>query len=221
MSGFPPQFRAELKFAVNDCIELSPEGDCSTGPHGPMGEWDVSRVNDMNRMFNELTFFNQSLSKWDVSRVTDMGAMFNDAKSFDQDLSKWDVSRVTDIHAMFAKAHAFNRDLSKWDVSRVTDMGEMFAYANSFQQTLCGAAWVNSNACKSDMFEQSPGSISKAVCGVCVLCVHRRFACLFLLFLFLPPHSCIGTSKRSRAHAFIHVHPHRLPGPTSHTRLSS
>ena len=142
MSGFPPQFRAELKRAVNECIELSPGGDCSTGPHGPIGEWDVSRVTDMNRMFNELAYFNQSLSKWDVSRVFDMEGMFNSAISFNQDLSKWDVSRVTGMQGMF-----FN--------------------ASSFQQTLCGVAWVNSNASKVEMFIQSPGSISDTACGTC------------------------------------------------------
>merc|ERR1711860_317750 len=94
--GFPPQLRAELKRAVDDCIGFSSEGDCSTGPHGPIGEWDVSRVTDMNAMFNG--------------------------------------------------AESFNQDLSKWDVSRVTDMRTMFAHADSCEQTLCGAAWVNSKA---------------------------------------------------------------------------
>ena len=41
----------------------------------------------------------------------------------------------------------------------------MFAGADSFQQTLCGAAWVNSNASKMDMFYDSPGSILNTVCG--------------------------------------------------------
>merc|ERR1711934_861172 len=104
---------------------------------------------------------NQDLSKWDVSRVTNMGGMFNYAESFNQDLSKWDVSRVTNMQSMFDFAESFNQDLSKWDVSHVTDMQSMFNGARSFQQTLCGAAWVNSNASKADMFEDSPGSILK------------------------------------------------------------
>ena len=168
MSGFPPQLRAELKRAVDDCIGLSSEGDCSTGPHGPIAEWDVSRVTDMNAMFYELASFTQDLSKWDVSRVSDMSAMFNGAESFNQDLSKWDVSRVIDMGAMFARAYLFNQDLSKWDVSRVTDMDKMFAHADSCEQTLCGAAWVNSKASKIDMFKKSPGTISKTGCGECV-----------------------------------------------------
>ena len=129
---------------------------------------DLSRVNDMGAMFVDANSFNQDLSKWDVSCVTDMGSMFLDADSFNQDLSKWDVSRVTDMGAMFLDATSFNQDLSKWDVSRVIDMQSMFERTPSFQQTLCGAAWVNSNASKSDMFKDSPGCISNTVCGVCM-----------------------------------------------------
>merc|ERR1712032_191570 len=90
--------------------------------------------------------------------------MFDGATDFNQDLSKWDVSRVINMEGMFNYAKSFNQDLSKWDVSRVTDMDSMFKGADSFQQTLCGAAWVNSKATKIDMFDMSPGSISKTVC---------------------------------------------------------
>ena len=140
---FSSQSRDELKRAVDACFGVSSEGDCSTGPHGPIGEWGVSRATDMSGMFYGLI-------------------------SFNQDLSKWDVSRVTSMHYMFNEAQSFNQDLSNWDVSRVTEMQWMFSYANSFRQTLCGAAWVNSNASKIDMFAESPGSISKTVCGAWV-----------------------------------------------------
>ena len=112
-----------------------------------------------------MTVFNYDLSNWDVSRVTNMPAMFAYAHAFNQDLSKWDVSRVTDMTAMFHYALSFNQDLSNWDVSRVVDMQWMFADAYSFEQKLCGAAWVNSNASKIDMFTRSPGIISNTVCG--------------------------------------------------------
>ena len=188
MLGFPPQSRVELKRAVDKCIGLSPEGDCSTGPHGPIGDWDVSRVTDMNAMFHTLTSFNQRLSTWDVSRVIDMCGMFMGAMSF-------------------------NQDLSKWDVSRVIDMPWMFAYADSFQQVLCGEAWVNSNASKINIFENSPGFISKTVCGVCI----GIFVCLFLLwFYFLPP---------TQPHTYIKpliracTHPRALSPPTETRKL--
>ena len=40
----------------------------------------------------------------------------------------------------------------------------MFANTNSFQQTLCGAAWVNSKASKDKMFNYSLGSILDTMC---------------------------------------------------------
>ena len=64
---------------------------------------------------------------------------------------------------IFNSLDDFNSELSEWDVSRVVDMQGMFADASSFQQTLCGAAWVNSKASKLNMFMHSLGSISDTV----------------------------------------------------------
>merc|ERR1712100_522199 len=68
---FLPQSKDELKAAIHQCLELSSVGNCFKGPHGPIGDWDVSRVTDMRNMFYGASKFNQNLSKWDVSRVTD------------------------------------------------------------------------------------------------------------------------------------------------------
>ena len=83
--------RAGLQSAVDACLKLSPKGDCSNVPHGPIGEWDVSNVTDMIRMFSYAKSFRADISKWDVSNVRDMSGMFHWAKSFNSDLSKWDV----------------------------------------------------------------------------------------------------------------------------------
>ena len=64
---------------------------------------------------------------------------------------------------MFALS-VFNGDLSKWDVSSVQDMSRMFLSAKLFTQTLCGDAWVQSQAKKDRMFEGSPGGISQQAC---------------------------------------------------------
>merc|ERR1719174_2902799 len=137
-SAFSPRSKKELKSAVDACIKLSPVGECSKGPHGAIGDWDVSAV-------------------------TDMSGMFSSASAFNQDLSKWDVSAVTNMRYMF-RASAFNQDVSKWDVSAVTDMGSMFLRASAFNQKLCGDAWVQSQADKGGMFKDSPGSILSTVC---------------------------------------------------------
>ena len=164
-AAFSPESEAELTSAVANCLQLSPLGYCPTGAHGPLGEWDVSRVTDMGAMFSGASAFNVDLSEWDVSNVTDMFSMFNNAGSFQSDLSEWDVSKVTRMWMMFNRAESFNADLSKWDVSKVTNMKQMFHGATSFKQTLCGEAWVNSKADKARMFLTSPGSISTTVCG--------------------------------------------------------
>ena len=189
--------REALKIAVIDCLQLSSVGDCSAGKYGPIGEWDVSRVTDMTKMFYQARSFNMDISNWNVSRVTNMASMFYHAISFnmggivppsidvdvlyyynhessDTGISNWnvsrvswDVSRVTDMASMFNEARSFNMDISNWDVSRVTNMHRMFYNAKSFDQILCGEAWVHSKALQRDMFTRSPGSVSKIICGLC------------------------------------------------------
>ena len=162
--AFLPQSKVQLKSAVDVCLKLSPKGECSKGSHGPIGEWDVSRVTDMSRMFSYATSFNGGISKWDVSSVKDMGSMFLAARVFNRDLSKWDVSSVSTMPAMFRWAAAFNGDISKWDVSRVTNMDYMFWDATLFKRVLCGTSWVHSRARKAIIFAGSSGSISEAAC---------------------------------------------------------
>ena len=145
--AFWPRSRAELKSAVDICLKQFPKSDCSNGPHGPIGQWDVSRVADMSRVFSFAREFRGDISKWDVSNARDMSGMFRGAKTFDRDLSKWDVSRVTTMGSMFRGARSFNGDVSTWDVSRVINMDNMFQDAILFTRQLCGAAWVNSQVC--------------------------------------------------------------------------
>merc|ERR1719487_2444136 len=87
--SFSPQSKVELKSAVGAYLELSPKGDCSDCPHGPIGEWDVSGVTDMSGMFRDAPAFNGDISKWDVSNVRNMFGMFRHATSFNGDISKW------------------------------------------------------------------------------------------------------------------------------------
>ena len=71
------------------------------------------------------------------------------------------MSAVTDMRKMFDDASDFNQGLSKWDVSAVTNMMFMFRGASAFDRELTGVAWGHSKADKTDMFKDSPGSISK------------------------------------------------------------
>ena len=131
-----PQSKEELQYAIQMCLELF-STDCSEGPNGPIGSWDVSGVNDLSGLFDQdiiaaSSVFDGDVSNWDVSRVIDMNSMFRGAALFNGDVSKWDVSRVANLGAMFRKASSFNGDISTWDVSRATNLGAMFYEATSF-----------------------------------------------------------------------------------------
>ena len=157
---------------MNDCLKLSPVGDCSTGKHGPIDNWDVSQVDNIGYLFFTASEFNGNVSTWDVSKVKDTQCMFYGAGAFDQDLSKWDVSKVTYMQEMFELATAFNQDLSKWDISQVTSIARMFFRASSFEQVLCGEAWVKFTKSNTylyainQLFSGSAGEISET-CGMC------------------------------------------------------
>ena len=99
---------------------------------GDLSDWNVSNISDMSYMFKDAILFNSDISTWDVSNVSDMSEMFWHAYSFDGDVSDWDVSRVTNMYGMFASASSFDGDVSDWDVSRVTDVANMFNRASSF-----------------------------------------------------------------------------------------
>ena len=85
---FSSRSKKALAMAVALCLELSPKGYCSNGQHGPIGEWDVSRVADMSNLFSYQVLFNGNISKWVVSNVQDMSGMFHYATSFNGDISK-------------------------------------------------------------------------------------------------------------------------------------
>ena len=91
---------------------------------------DVSDVTDMSKLFSGFDFSDRTgdsnISGWNVSKVTNMESMFNVSKYFDQDLNNWNVSNVKNMKEMFRYCEHFNKDLSKWNVSKVEDMSQMF-----------------------------------------------------------------------------------------------
>ena len=78
---------------------------------------------DLGPTYNDL---NPNISEWDVSKVIDMQFMFQECKSFNQDLSQWNVSKVEYMSSMFKKCESFNQDLSRWNIQNVKYHYSMF-----------------------------------------------------------------------------------------------
>ena len=120
----------------------------------PLNNWDVSNVTSMEQMFWFCRAFNQPLNNWNVSRVENMSDMFRTCRSFNQDLSNWNVSRVENMRAMFDGCRAFNQDLSNWNVSRVRDMEMMFRGCTIFD---INPGWqINHRVFIRNMFFETP-----------------------------------------------------------------
>jgi hypothetical protein len=127
---------AALKSAVDNCLRAVPSGldcckpkseggggaDCGAGGHAAIGDWDTSKVTDMNRLFCDCANGNGWCGGVKINR-----ALFN------QPIGKWDTSKVTDMNRMFhgqawnGGTSAFNQPIGDWDVSKVTNM-QMFTY---------------------------------------------------------------------------------------------
>ena len=120
----------------------------------PLNEWNVSNVTNMKGMFEGCTRFNQPLNDWNVDNVTNMKDMFEGCTSFNQPLNDWNVDKVTNMEDMFFNCISFNQPLNDWNVSNVTNMHSMFAFSG-FNQPLNN--WnINNVTDMEDMFSECP-----------------------------------------------------------------
>ena len=118
-------------------------GNNPTSFNQPIGNWDVSNVENMYRMFSGATSFNQPIGDWKVSNVKNMSEMFRGATSFNQDLNGWHADIATLVKGMFYGATSFNSPIGNWHVESISDMENMFREAFSFNQDISG--WDVSN----------------------------------------------------------------------------
>jgi surface protein len=90
----------------------------------------TSRVTSTQRMFQDCSVFNLSLSTCETTNVTDMSYMFYGCSAFNKNIntngSNWSTQKVTNMAGMFWGAHSFNQSLNDWNVSSVTNMSSMF-----------------------------------------------------------------------------------------------
>ena len=111
-----------------------------------IGNWNVSKVTDMNAMFLSASAFNNgeilsNLSSkplnWSAPLCTSFTNMFNSAAKFNQSLNNLvdtSTSGVTSctMNGMFRYASLFNQNIGAWNVSKVTIMNVMFQNAIAF-----------------------------------------------------------------------------------------
>ena len=104
----PPFTNDTLRRAVQDYLAGGARKERIVDKYGEISNWDVSKVTNMNAMFQNATSFNQPLNNWNVSKVRGMEQMFDNASSFNQSLNNWNVSNVRRMYDMFEEATSFN-----------------------------------------------------------------------------------------------------------------
>ena len=67
-------------------------------------------------LFSGKRTFNADLSGWDVSKNENMYRMFHRASLFNSTLGRWDASKVKNMDGTFSLASMFSSDVSLWCV---------------------------------------------------------------------------------------------------------
>ena len=88
--------------------------------------------------------FNQDISNWETSRIEYMENVFENAAAFNQDISKWDTGAVTSMNGMFGYACEFNQDISEWDTGAVTSWSTCSWAPLSSPGTSAAGVWIKS-----------------------------------------------------------------------------
>ena len=71
------------------------------------------------------------ISEWNVSNIDNMERLFAGKHNFDEDISRWDVSRVRNMKSMFFECINFNKPLNTWDVSMLKPWKVCFMVVNN------------------------------------------------------------------------------------------
>jgi surface protein len=115
----------------------------------PIGDWDVSRVNDFTGVFDhtrnrKARHFNEDLSRWNVANGTSFARMFLGCRVFQSDLSRWHVTKATNLSFMFSECVSFNSDVSRWNTANATNLRYMLYHCTSFNSDV--SDWNVANA---------------------------------------------------------------------------
>ena len=118
-------------------------------------------------MFYKSTAFNQDISNWDVAKVETMEKMFYNAAAFNQDISNWDVAKVETMEKMFYNAAAFNHFVGGWSENSDLTTTNMFYGATAFLEKYTSAS-CDINANRQCRVPLTDGTFSEAI-AACLL----------------------------------------------------
>jgi surface protein len=94
----------------------------ATANYGPIGEWDVSAVANLDSLFAEKSSFNSDIGLWNTASVTTMVGTFSGASAFNCDIGKWNTGSVTAMGFIFNGASSFAQSVVAWNVTSVTSL---------------------------------------------------------------------------------------------------
>ena len=101
-----------------------------------INNWNVSKLEYANSMFEECWNFNHPLDKWNTSSLISTASMFKHCINFNQNINNWNVSKLEYAHSMFEDCYSFNQPLDKWDTSNLKYISSMFKFCYEFNQPL-------------------------------------------------------------------------------------
>ncbi|CAB9520530.1 Hepatocyte growth factor-like protein [Seminavis robusta] len=123
---------------VSKVINLQAMFQKSTVQQVNISTWNIQRVTSLQRFSDEASMFNEDISAWNTSSLENLQATFMKATLFNQDLSGWDTSKVTNMNNLFRDVPGYNFPMNAWDVSQVKQMRQIFTGASEFNQDISG-----------------------------------------------------------------------------------
>lgn len=103
---------------VNSCFRnLKNHGTTPPNDGINVSGYDTSNIVSFNDMFSYLTNGNMlfGIENWNVSNGINFERMFNNCTNFNLSISGWNTINARNLHEMFNNATGFNQDLSSWD----------------------------------------------------------------------------------------------------------
>lgn len=91
-----------------------------------IGSWDTGNLTRAGHMFTDATVFNNggdpSIANWNMSKIQYTDSMFERATSFNQPIGKWNMTSATHMKHMLSGATAFDQSLAGWHLASLVDI---------------------------------------------------------------------------------------------------